>query len=260
MTEKTSGSDRFRAILVPIATIGVIAFNWLAATGRINNVETGAVSDMYPTPITPAGYAFSIWSLIYLGMIAFSIYQLLPANVARFRNIRSFYILSCALNCGWIYMWHNDEIAICLVLIFLLAVSLLLINLYLIRTEGPGEYWLVKAPFGLYFGWVTAATLVNFAILLVHLKVQISDSAFTWIGVALILLAAALGVIVRVRLVNYLYPLAIAWALAAIGVKQSGNTLIVAAAAVGTVACLIAALSFVTSLPSSDNPRGTQNG
>lgn len=251
MAEHT-GTDRFRSFLVPVATIGVIAFNWLAAAGRINGVTPGEISDKYPTLITPAGYAFSIWSLIYVGLIAFSIYQLLPPNVARLRNIRSYYILSCALNCAWIYLWHHDQIAVAFVIIFLLAFSLLLINLYLRTIETAGEYWLVKAPFGIYFGWVTAATLVNFAILLVHWNVQLSPSAWTGLAVALILLAAALGILVRIRLTNYFYPLAVAWALAAIGVKQSGQTLVVSAAAVGVIACLIAALSFVVNLPSSD--------
>ncbi len=76
-----------------------------------------------------------------------------------------------------------------------------------------------------------------------------------WLGIGLILLAAALAVIVRIRLNNYLYPLAIAWALTGIGVKQSGQTLIVVATAVGTIVGLIAALSFVVGLPSTDNPR-----
>jgi hypothetical protein len=59
-------------------------------------------------------------------------------------------------------------------------------------------------------------------------------------------------VIIRLKLANYFYPLAIAWALTAIAVKQSGKTLIVAAAAVGVIACLIAALSFVMNMPSSE--------
>jgi len=255
MTDQASATDRFRSYLVPLATVGTILFNWLAAIGRVNGVSPADISDKYPTPITPAGYAFSIWSLIYVGMIAFSIYQMLPANAARFRSIRSLYILTCALNCAWIYMWHSDQIAICFVLIFLLAACLFLINVKLRETNGMAEYWFAKAPLGIYFGWVTAATLVNFAVLLVHWNVSISATAWTWIGIGLIVFAAVLGVIVRIRLVNYLYPLAIAWALTAIGVKQSGQTLIVAAAAFGTVACLIAAFSFVVSLPSTDNPR-----
>ena len=64
MTDHASLNDKFRSYLVPLATLGTIAFNWLAAVGRVNGVSPDVISDKYPTPITPAGYAFSIWSLI----------------------------------------------------------------------------------------------------------------------------------------------------------------------------------------------------
>lgn len=248
MTDSTTGTDRFRAILVLAATVGTIALNWLSAAGRIGGVTPAEISDKYPTLITPASYAFAIWSLIYVGLTAFSIYQLLPANVARFRNIRSLYIFSCALNCGWIYFWHSDQIAICFGLIAAHALVLFFINYQFRTTESIGEYWMVKAPFGIYFGWVTAAALVNFAVLLVYSKFNVSD----WIAVALILFSGFLGIVIRVRLTNYLYPLAIAWAVTAIAVKQSGHTALVVTAAITVVACLIAALSFVMNLRSSE--------
>ncbi len=254
MTETETGTDRFRAILVLVATIGTIIFNWIAAMGRIGGVTPAEISEKYQTLITPAGYAFAIWSLIYFGLIAFSIYQLLPANIARYRSIRSLFIATCALNCGWIYFWHNDQILVCMALIFLLLFTLMAINAKFRQTDGTGEYWLVKAPFSIYFGWVTAATLVNFSILLVHLGVELSAGAATGLAVGLVLLAGALGVVVRKYLNNDLYPLAIAWALTAIGVKQSGQTLVVVAAAIGVIACLIATLSFVVNLPTSGRP------
>jgi hypothetical protein len=258
MTDKATGTDSFRAILVLAATIGTIIFNTLAAMGRVGGVTPAEISAKYQTMITPAGYAFSIWSLIYVGLIVFSIYQLLPANLAKYRNLRSLYIGTAALNCAWIYFWHGDQIAICLGLITALAVTLFFINLKLRTTNSTGEYWAVKAPFSIYFGWVTAATLVNFMIMLQYLNIDLSPTANTALSVGLILLAAALGVVMRMKLNNDLYPLAVAWALTAIGVKQSGQTLIVVAAALGTVACLIATLSFVVNLPSTENPRQTE--
>lgn len=250
-----NATDTSRSILVIVATLGVIAFNLMAAIGRVNNVTPEIISAKYPTPITPAGYAFAIWSLIYLGLIAFSIYQALPKNVEKFRGIRTLYIASCVLNCGWIYFWHHDMILVCLGLITALLVTLLFINIKLKKPSSYAEYWAASAPFSIYFGWVTAATIVNFAIALTSLGVTMSPTAATVFGVACILLAGALAVIVRLKLRNYLYPLAIAWALTAIGVKQSGHTLIVAAAALGTVAGLIAACSFVMNLNSSISPR-----
>ncbi len=248
MTDSATGTDRLRAFLVLAATIGTIVFNWLAVTGRIGGVTPAEISDKYPTLITPASYAFSIWVLIYAGLIAFSIYQLLPANLARFRNIRSLFIISCVLNCAWIYFWLSDQIGVCLAVIAGMFFVLFLINWNLRRPGSIREYWAVKAPFGIYFGWVTVASLVNFAVFLKYLNVELSTAA----AVALIIFAAVLSVTVRFRLSNYLYPLAIAWALTAIGVQQSGQTLVITAAAFGTIACLIATLSLVVNLPSTD--------
>src|SRR5688572_17889916 len=249
MDTAVNGTDRMRSFLVLAATIGVIVFNWLAATGRLGT-DTAEVSAKYPTLLTPAGYAFSIWSLIYVGLIAFSVYQLLPSNLARFRAVRSFYIFSCALNCAWLYFWHRDQIVICFVIIFALALILFLISYHLKDPESLRDTWGAKEPFGLYFGWVTAAMLVNFAIMLKCLDV----TPTTFLAVSLIFLAAVFAILVRYKLTTYLYPLAIAWALTAIAVKQSGQTLVVAAAAVGVVACLIASISFVMNLKSSLNP------
>jgi hypothetical protein len=247
-------TDRIRSYLVLTATLGVIAFNWIAATGRLGGTDTGAISDKYSTLVTPAGYAFSIWSVIYAGLAAYSIYQLLPANIARLRAFRSLYIFSCALNCAWLYFWHAEQIVICFVIIVALCGTLLAINYLLRDPESLADTWIVKAPFGIYFGWVTAASFVNFAIMLKYLQVDLSPTAESSLAAVLILGVAAIASVVRLKLTNYFYPLAVAWALTAIAVKQSGQTLIVLAAALGVVACLIASLSFVMKLRSSTTP------
>jgi hypothetical protein len=251
--------DRPRSILVIIATLGVIVFNWFAALGRINNVTPDAISAKYPTVITPAGYTFTIWSLIYVGVIAFSIYQALPANLAKFRNIRTIYIFTCVLNCGWIYLWHHEIILPGFGVILILLATLLFINLKLKVTDSYAEYWAAAAPFAIYFGWVTAAAIINLAVVLYSLGYQMTGSPGIFFGSACLLVAAVIGVFVRVKLTNYLFPLAIAWALTGIAVKQSGKTLLVSAAAVGVVACLIATCSFVMNLNSSISPRVNSN-
>jgi translocator protein len=244
-------NDKLQPILVIAATVGMIVINYFAATGILGGIDTGAVSDKYPTFITPAGYAFAIWSLIYTGCLAFSIYQILPSQLERFRSIRRVYIVSCLANSAWLYFWSQEMMVVCLGVILILLATLAFINIKLQKTETSGEYWLAKFPFGIYFGWVTAATILNATIALVYLGVRVSDSTAILTGAVLLLAAAGLGVVIRLKLTNYFYPLAIAWALTAIAVKQSGRTLIVAAAAVGVIACLIAAVSFVMNMPSS---------
>ena len=257
MNSITTRTDKTRSFLVLAATIGVIVFNWLAATGRLGGTDTGGISAKYETLVTPAGYAFAIWSLIYVALVAFSVFQMLPANILRFRPVRTPYIFTCALNCAWLYFWHQEQIVICFVIIAALAITLFAINFIIREPESTADAWIAKGTFGIYFGWVTAATLVNFAIMLRYLDALGSPGTETTLAVVLILLAALLGVLIRIRLTNYFYPLAIAWALTAIAVKQSGQTAIVVACAVGVVACLIATLSFVMGLNSSES-RATQ--
>ena len=249
-----SGTDKFRAVLALAATIGMIAFNWLAATGRMGGVTPEFISARHPTPLTPAPYVFTIWSLVYVGMIAFSILQVMPTHIVRFRSIRSIYIFSAALNCAWLYFWLADQTSLSLVILLALFAALLMLNVG-VRTAGTqAEYWLVKGPFGLYFGWVSVALFLNLAVVLS--QYGIAESTMNVAAIVFILLAAGFGILARAILANYFYPLAVAWGLTAIAVKQSGHTAVVAACALGVIVCLITALSFVVNLPSSTTKSG----
>lgn len=245
--------DKLQQFLVIVATAGMLVLNWLAKIGTLGGIETGAISDKYPTHITPAGFAFAIWGLIYLGMIAFSVYQASPSNAAKYRDVRRIYILSCVANGAWLYTWSQEMMIVSLGIMIVLLITLAVINVNLRATKTNAEYWLAKVPFGLYFGWVTAAAILNATITLISLGVDFSETTTILTGAALMLIAAALGAFVRWKLKNYFYPLAIAWALTAIAVKQSGQTLIVLACAIGVIICLVAAISFVMEMPSSES-------
>jgi benzodiazapine receptor len=253
MNSGQNNEDRMRSVLVIVATIATIVFNALAATGYVNGITPAAISAKYPTVLTPAGYAFSIWTLIYLGLLAFSVYQALPANAARYRSIRSLYIVSCLLNCTWIYFWHREQIAICLAIILVLCGTLIFIRYRLMGFDSTGDTWLTKAPFGLYAGWVTAASTVNFLVLLAYLKAGLSGAGENVIGIVLIAVATGAAIFARAALRDYFFPLAVAWALTAIAINQSGNTAIVVATAVGVVTCIVTAGTVVVNLKDSSS-------
>lgn len=251
MNETPNAGDRMRSILVVVATIATIAFNFLAGTGRLNGVMTNEVSDKYPTILTPAGYAFSIWGLIYFGLIAFTIYQLLPSKLVRLRSVRTLYIASCVLNCAWLYAWHSYAIGLCVILIFALLATLALINIELKNADSARDALFTKAPFGIYFGWVTAASIVNFVIYLRSIDVQMTASAWNILGCIFIAAALIAAVIVRVKIRNFLYPLAVAWAATGIAIEQQGNTAIILACAICVIFCLVLSISFVMDLKST---------
>jgi len=253
MNSGQNTQDRMRSVLVIVATIATIVFNALAATGYVNGITPAAISAKYPTVLTPAGYAFSIWTLIYLGLLAFSVNQALPANAVRYRPIRSLYILSCLLNCTWIYFWHREQIAVCLVIILLLCGTLVFVRYRLMGFDSTGDIWLAKAPIGVYAGWVTAASTVNLLVLLANLKLGYSGAGENVIGIVLIAVATGAAIVARAALRDYFFPLAVAWALTAIAVKQSGNTTIVVATAVGVVVCIVTAGTVVVNLKDSSS-------
>ena len=238
-------NQRIKQILVIVATFGVIFVNYLAGSGYINQKTPGVISDKYPTLITPSGYAFAIWSLIYFGLAAFSIYQALPKNAARYSNIRTVYILNCVANCAWLYFWHYEQILVSLAAMFVLLGTLVFINVKLLKTESVTEYWLARVPFNIYFGWITVATILNFSVALIYLDVKTSDFLTSILASILIVAATLLGIIIRFKLVNVVYPLTIAWALTAIAIKQSGQTMIVVCAAFCVIALLVSALSIL---------------
>lgn len=234
-------SEKVKQILVIFATIGVIFINWLATTGYIGGVTPEVISDKYPTFLTPSGYAFSIWGWIYLGLIIFSILQAFPANLQKFFRIRIFYITSCLVNCAWIYFWHHDQIFLSLLVILSLLTILAVINLNLERENNL----FTRIVFGIYFGWVSVASVVNGAVLLKANGVNFGENAEIWLASLVIAIVSVIGIFVRHKLPNIAYPIAIAWAITAIAVKQSGKTAIVFTAGIGVIALLISALSFV---------------
>lgn len=246
MTDRTNRTpERVKQFLVAAATLIVIFVNYLAGIGYINDKTPGDISDKYPTIITPAGYAFGIWSLIYSGLIIFSFYQALPSQTEnpRFRKIRLLYILNCGANCVWIYLWHHEMIWASLGAIFVLLGTLIFINSALQNKLAPTETWTARVPFGLYFGWITVAAILNFTVALVYSGVRPTNLTATVSASILVVAAVVLGILIRLKLSSAAYALAIAWALTAIAVKLGGNeTVLVILIAFGVIALLIAAI------------------
>lgn len=119
----------------------------------------------------PAGYVFGIWGIIYLGLVAFVIYQGRAAQRANpiQEQIGPWFIVSCIANAGWLILFLNDLVAASTIAMLILLGSLLVIYLRLGigRTQPPrGEFWAVHVPFSIYLGWITVATVANIAAML----------------------------------------------------------------------------------------------
>jgi hypothetical protein len=201
----------------------------LANALPINGLNTGEISDRFLVYFVPAGYVFSIWGLIYLGLIAYAIYQALPAQRQnpRLQSSGWWVVLGGIANSCWIFLWHYEQFVATLVAMLFLLSSLLIVYIRLgprstsITSAGT---WLAHIPFSIYLGWITVATIANVTALLDFLKWnQFGLSDEFWM---VVMLAA---VLIITLLMNFnrrdvAYTAVILWALAGIGVKfpQSG--------------------------------------
>lgn len=249
--------ERFKQFLVAIATATVIFVNYLAGSGRINDRTPGDVSNKFPSLVTPADYAFAIWSLIYIGLIAFSIYQALPAQAAnpRFQKIRLLYVANCAANCAWIFLWHYEQIRAALAAIFVILATLALVNVNLKNKDDALETWTTRVPFGLYFGWITVATILNFTVAIISSGISTSGATAAILATILVAAAAIVGIVVRLKLSSAAFAVAVAWALTAIAVKHGGETMLVGCAAFSVIALLIAAIFPLSSWTSAQTEK-----
>ncbi len=155
---------RFLALALTLIVIGV---NAAANILPINGFNTGQLSALYPTGFTPAGWVFAIWSLIYLGLIALSIWAIRAKGAAAVRMdvIRPAFLVSCVANASWIFVWHYRHILASLLVMLVLLASLVVVYVQLRRSrpQSWGERLCVDLPISLYLGWITTATIVNLA-------------------------------------------------------------------------------------------------
>jgi len=225
-------AGRVERVLVVLATVSVLAVNALAGAGLLNDVSTGEVARRYDLPFTPAGYAFAIWSLIYLGLSAFAVAQAVPSRwpSSRVDAIRPAYVFSSVANGAWLWFWHHEALPGSLAVMALLLGSLAVIYRTLAATPPAtaAEAWWLDRPLRLYCAWITVATLVNLAVMLGGVPGLDLDPVL--LSQLMIAATFAVGVFVYRRLRDPLFLCVIGWAAPAIALK-AGQPLAVSAPA-----------------------------
>lgn len=213
---------RFLAVFALVSTL---VLNTLAAVGPVlGGRTTGAISNSYPVIFTPAGYAFSIWSLIYLGLIAFTVYQALPAGQRnpRTERILPLFVLSCVFNSAWILAWQYSLVGLSMALMVGLLLTLIAIYNRLetgLRPARGADFWLLNAPFSLYLGWISVATIANACVALYVAGWTGPGAAWT---VVLVVIATALGLAFMRGRGDTIYTLVLIWALVGVAVRNWG--------------------------------------
>ena len=211
-------------LIAILATLSVnILSNFFPPAGlNIGEIANTILQDVL---ITPANYAFAIWGLIYLGLIAYGIYQLRPTvhGNPTIRRVDFLLIIACFAQVAWVYLFTLRLFWLSVVAMLIILLSLIRAYLHLnIGREQVSRQrrWMAHVPFSVYLGWISVATIVNIASAL-----YISGwdgwgiSAAGW-TVVMLVVGAAIGAIVAIQRADVAFTLVFIWAYVAIAMRQ----------------------------------------
>lgn len=168
---------RFTLVVFNTLTlIAVLILNGMAGSGSLTGTSVGEVSRKFDTLFTPAGYAFSIWGLIYIGLIAFTVFQwvavIRKSNLEIIDHTGGWFIAANLANISWLFLWLNESVGLSVLAMFVLLISLisLMFRLKLETWDAPVRiiafvWW----PWAIYLGWIVVATVANVAAFLTFL-------------------------------------------------------------------------------------------
>jgi len=206
-TKKAWISGLFLLVTLCINTLGVL--------GMINGLSQEAISDMYITLITPSGATFSIWSVIYLLLIASVIMMIIkkedPYYQKAIDKITRLFWISCILNVAWIisFSYVLVEISVIWIVAFVIVLSLICKELLAIH---EANRWLLPVSFGMYTGWLFIATVVNISAALVKMEWNGFGLSVEILSIITLIIAIVLALIVLMKNQNPVFPLPLAWA------------------------------------------------
>jgi hypothetical protein len=227
--------DIFRQISNLVTVIIALTVNILATALPLNGQNTGEISDRFQVYFVPAGYVFSIWGIIYLGWIAFILYQFRTSQKEspRLRRLDYLFSLSNLANAAWLFCWHYNQfglsVFVMLTLLGLLIASYLRLDVNRVSVT-RAERWSVDIPFSLYLGWITVATVANVTDWLYLVKWDgFGITAQTW-AVIMLGVASLLGVLMTTTRQDAAYLFVLVWAFVGIAIKQTSAPVVVASA------------------------------
>jgi len=233
-----------RFVLMVISLIGVITVNALANILPLNNQTTGEISNRLPVLFTPAGYVFSIWSIIYLLLIFWVVgmWKNCKQNHAAYSKRSNLFIISSILNMAWIYLWHYEYFLLTVVVMIGLLVTL--INLYA-TYKVTDNLVTCRLPISIYLAWISVATISNISYVLTFYQWSGWGLSNPLWAVIMMTIGTALALHIRYHHFDVTYVLVFIWAFIGIAVRNGLEELLVSTAAIFLSAVMLSGILFI---------------
>jgi hypothetical protein len=201
MNVATSRSSDLTRQIAVLAATGFMLVAAMVGTGlfggtAVQDLQDGAL-DADASYLAPARQAFSIWSAVYLGLIAYAVWQALPGQRASERQRRLGWLIAVTevLNGLWLVaaQFTTLPLTVLVIVLLLVALSITWRRAIMQPSEGVVSAVLIDGVTGLHLGWVTLATVANTAAWLTRiLPAGAEDAADVW-GVVVLVAVAAIG-------------------------------------------------------------------
>jgi benzodiazapine receptor len=238
----------FQAINIVAYVVTLIVNGLAGSTTVLGGVTSAQVSDNYPTLVTPAGFTFAIWGIIYTLLALFVIYQALPKNKDKpfLGQVSWFFGLSSIFNILWLVLWHYDFVTYSVILMLGLLTSLIMayrrldIGRAIVDIK---ERLMIHLPFSVYLGWISIATIANISVALTAIGWDgFGIEASTW-AILIIVVALVLSLLMIVLRKDVAFCCVVIWALFGILSKQADyeNIVLVSEIVIAVLAVTIGA-------------------
>ncbi|WP_400070849.1 tryptophan-rich sensory protein [Zobellia russellii] len=224
------------SILNLFSVIVVILVNYVSQAFRLNGTTIGEISAKYDNLFTPAGYAFSIWGIIFLSLIGYSIFQVKRAFFSKkesdfINQTEYWFFIANMLNAAWVlaFVFDYTGLSVLIMLGILFSLIKIILNTNMERWDAPIEiitftWW----PICIYSGWIAVATIANISAYLT--KLGWSGGSFSEKVWTLILLGIATAINLTITWKRNMreFALVAVWAFIAIFVRHQENYQLIA--------------------------------
>jgi len=247
--------DRKFWIILNILTLGAaLVVNYLSVNLPLNGMTPREISDTFDVYFIPAGYVFSIWGLIYLGLLVFAVYQALPQQRSNplLAKVDPWFVVSNIANSLWLVFFHYLYFLLALVMMVVLVVSISIIYATLEKDKERANKtwkWATEVPFGIYLGWITVATIANATQVLDYLNWDgFGIAPEIWFMIT-VLVAVVISALMSFKRKTLEFSLVFVWAFIGIAVKFPNVPVVAYSAWGGAIAVSVLAMLALTLKP-----------